>query len=769
MARGKPKRQTNQRRSATPPRQPRAKTDQLAAEQVAALFADAQAELGPDDVSDSTVVDSEPDPIELAEQLRQAVAVRRAYQEASARLRRRETELEERAAKVDESTLKLGEWEARLVNDRAALASRIEAIDERDRRLLEDENALRARQERDKEELIADARAELSAARSRFDAARRELDDELTRQRERLQEELARERAALDEDRAAVRAERQRLRRWEGELQIREEDLQDVRELYDDRTKLAVTAATEDMRLQADHLRRLYEAARDDAERQGRQIAEFERLRRAMDDRDPDEVRDEIDRLRADSAELKRLRLTAPAEKELQLSALEEEARRLRDRCVVYAADNERLQRQLSAHQITATALERMAVGKEALEAEVRAYRDMIEEEERKWQGLVARREGTSPLPMCTEMDAIHADRPSDLAEDVPPLPELVSRVRALIRQQHHLFYEEVDLRSFLAGLATSQLHLLQGISGIGKTQLPQRFAEAIGAGSAVVSVGADWRTPQDLMGYYNAFERRFYESEFTKALYRAQCPAFADQPYFIVLDEMNLSHPEQYFNDVLSALERDVNRTATPDLVLMSAAVSPSPRLLREGRLLPVPRSAFFVGTANHDETTVSFADKTYDRAHVIELPTSPHPFDVPPQEPLPPLSFQALTHAFNAAEAKHRDAAADARTFLTNQLAGRLADDFRISWGSRLNKHIARYVPVVVAAGGTVGEATDHLIATKILRKLHGRYEIRADELKKLRDDLESRWSRLPGSDMPPMRSRSVIEALIRDLGQA
>ncbi|WP_127508188.1 hypothetical protein [Actinoplanes solisilvae] len=238
MARGKAKRQTNQRRSVPPPRQPRAKTDQPAVEQVATLFAEVQAELGPDDVSDSTVVDSELDPVELAEQLRQAVAVRRAYREASARLKQRETELDERAAKADESNLKLGEWEARLADDSAALAARVEAVDERDHKLLDDENAFQARRERDKEELIADARAELSAARSRFDAARQEFDDELTRQRERLQEELAHERAALDEDRAAVRAERQRLRRLDGELQIREEDLQDVKELYDDRTKL---------------------------------------------------------------------------------------------------------------------------------------------------------------------------------------------------------------------------------------------------------------------------------------------------------------------------------------------------------------------------------------------------------------------------------------------------------------------------------------------------------------------------------------------------
>src|SRR5262249_25916943 len=161
---------------------------------------------------------------------------------------------------------------------------------------------------------------------------------------------------------------------------------------------------------------------------------------------------------------------------------------------------------------------------------------------------------------------------------------------------------------------------------------------------SAVVSVGADWRTPQDLMGYYNAFERRFYESEFTQSLYRAQCPAHADQPFFVVLDEMNLSHPEQYFNDVLSALEREAKRADQIDLVLMTSAVDPAPRLLRDGRKLPVPRNVWFVGTANHDETTLHFADKTYDRAHVMELPTRYERFKTKPVDPLPPLSWAGL-----------------------------------------------------------------------------------------------------------------------------
>lgn len=762
-----------------PTRRPQpAKIDRQAplVEQIADGVASAIADLGPGGLPEFVPTASDHDPDELSELWRQATRVRAAYQEALNGLERRTAELGRQVSEFEVSTAtldarrrELEQDEDRLSADRTAFAERLAAVDERDRKLLDGEIALHARQEREREEIIAAARAELSSVRERVEEVRMEFDRDLTRQRERLRADLAAERAAFDEELASLREERHRLRKWDGELRIREEDLQDSVEMYEDRTKLAVAASTEDLRLQVDHLRRQYQAARDDSDQQSKQIVEYQRLRRALEDRDPEDVREELDRLRADSAELRRLQLTPPAETDLRLSALEEEARHLRDRCATYAADNERMKRQLSAYEITATSLERLTVGKDALEAEVRAYRDIIEEEERKWEGLVARREGSSPLPMCTEMDTTHADPPSDLADAAPPLPELVRRVRMLIRQQHGLFYEETDLRSFLAGLATSQLHLLQGISGIGKTQLPQRFAEAIGAASAVVSVGADWRSPQDLMGYYNAFERRFYESEFTKALYRAQCPAFADQPYLIVLDEMNLSHPEQYFNDVLSALERDGRRSMTPDLVLMSAAVSPSPRLLREGRLLPVPRSVFFVGTANHDETTVSFADKTYDRAHVMELPASPRPFDIAPQDPLAPLSFRALTTAFDEAVVRNRPAADEAQRFFDTVLAARMATDFRVSWGSRLRHQIGRYVPVVVAAGGSPAEATDHLIATKVLRKLRGRYEIRVDQLKKLRDDLVSSWPTLEGgAGASPRHSVAMLDGLVRDMGQ-
>ena len=90
-------------------------------------------------------------------------------------------------------------------------------------------------------------------------------------------------------------------------------------------------------------------------------------------------------------------------------------------------------------------------------------------------------------------------------------------------------------------------------------------------------------------------------------------------RPYFLILDEMNLSHVERYFADFLSALE-------SKDGYLL---------LHREGRLLPrkhggscdvpetlpLPRNVFFIGTVNVDETTYMFSPKVLDRANVIEF----------------------------------------------------------------------------------------------------------------------------------------------------
>ena len=56
---------------------------------------------------------------------------------------------------------------------------------------------------------------------------------------------------------------------------------------------------------------------------------------------------------------------------------------------------------------------------------------------------------------------------------------------------------------------------------------------------------------------------------------------------------------------------------------------------MLRDGRKILVPSNVWFIGTANHDETTNELADKTYDRAHVMTLPKQDHRFTIKQYDP--------------------------------------------------------------------------------------------------------------------------------------
>ncbi len=141
--------------------------------------------------------------------------------------------------------------------------------------------------------------------------------------------------------------------------------------------------------------------------------------------------------------------------------------------------------------------------------------------------------------------------------EQIKALSDLVSHVRLYAASREKpLYYSDEDLRAFIAGMASSPLGILQGMSGTGKTSLPKIFAEATMGEISVVAVESSWRDRNELLGYYNDFSKKFTAKGFTCDLYRAGSSRYADAPYFIVLDEMNLSRVEYYFADFLSILE---------------------------------------------------------------------------------------------------------------------------------------------------------------------------------------------------------------------
>lgn len=418
----------------------------------------------------------------------------------------------------------------------------------------------------------------------------------------------------------------------------------------------------------------------------------------------------------------------------------------------------DQVESQLRRYLVNVGELEVLRDERDALATQRETLRQALAQQKNDWEELQATESSTTPFPACSGYDA-----DTTLARDTPVrdfggLADLVNEIRNRMATNPttSFYYSELDVRMFLAGLASSRLHLLQGISGTGKTSLPREFFKALAGDSAVqiVEVQAGWRDKDDLFGYYNAFEKRFAESEFTKALYRALLPANADRPMVIVMDEMNLAHPEQYFSVMLSLLEN--SSTSQGYLNLLTSEIPHLPKMFAGSRL-PLPRNVWFVGTANHDETTVAFADKTYDRAHIQILPSRHVPFEPSNPGKADPVSFDLLEEAFLAAARRHNKAASHVKDFLGSSLREEF-EKFGVGWGNRLERQIDRFVPVVLDAGGDLTEAVDHLVATKLVRKLEDRFGVRPEDLNALADNIELRWDQLESGSHPS----KTLEAL-------
>jgi hypothetical protein len=610
-------------------------------------------------------------------------------------------------------------------------------------------------------------RAELDERRAAAEAQAQQQDEEANRRRAEAEQELAGRAAELDQK--ADRLEQQEFEhiRKERQLAAKEQYLEQDASDRAKETEARFVGQLDALRHELDGWRQRYQATAELAEQRGAEIAKRDAQTLAMGHISQQDAPAELARLRQHNEELRHELAGRPLIAQERLEALEIHARDLTVEREDLFRQNEELRRHLAASRISVVERESARVTTNALQQLNDTLRTEIAQLTARLEKLQASDGTSSPFPACSDMDRKREYREKpELPLSMPRLPDFVRRVRQLIAGTQHLYYSEADLRCFLGGLAASRLHLLQGISGIGKTRLPQAFAAAIGASCETVAVAAEWRSPQDLMGYYNAFEGKFYETEFTQALYKAQLPLFATKPFFVVLDEMNLSHPEQYFSDVLSAMERADGDS--PALRLMTVRVDPSPDYLHDGRDLALPDNVWFVGTANHDETTVSFADKTYDRAHVLELPAKPESFE--PGEPVPllPISLDALLGEFDRAKVNQGSAADKVLKFLENQFGDLLRDDFGVSWGSRFDRQARSFVPVVIDAGGSIGEAADHLLATKVLRKLQGRVEVPPAELEALRTTVQERWPELdPAPGAKPAKSVRVLANEIRSRG--
>ena len=377
-----------------------------------------------------------------------------------------------------------------------------------------------------------------------------------------------------------------------------------------------------------------------------------------------------------------------------------------------------------------------------------------------------------------TETDDFKADVSKRIQRtNLQSLKEIVSHVKNYAGSrpvESQLYYTDNDIRAFLAGMAVSRLIILQGMSGTGKSSLPRIFSEAISGFNRLIPVESSWRDRNELLGYYNDFNKKFNAKSFTIELYRSSKERCQDIPTFIVLDEMNLARIEYYFSDFLAILQEPDHNKWLIELVSSDMRTLPmelpdsvkakmkkeSPSVfsiwekiersrqgdlkaetsdeekealteyleklgqltgaknLIDGRKIRVTDNIWFIGTANRDESTFEISDKVYDRAQIISLnhkgvsegkyiPTKQKYISV---EDLEGLFHKAIADNTTQKEVEDR----------LNDLDRILMEKFDMSFGNRIVTQTINFVAVFVAAGGTLNDALDYQISTKILRKV-------------------------------------------------
>jgi len=219
------------------------------------------------------------------------------------------------------------------------------------------------------------------------------------------------------------------------------------------------------------------------------------------------------------------------------------------------------------------------------------------------------------------------ADAITDIIKETRNAPTESFSIKKLIGniKETGLLYSDNLIKRFAFSLMSKRFLILSGLAGSGKTQLALAFASALVKNKekqmCVVSVGADWTNREPLLGFPNALQPEKYvkpESGVLDLLIEANRKQNANKPFFLILDEMNMSYVERYFADFLSAME------SKEKISLWNSDKDSDKVIDGVPQRIDLPQNLFIIGTINVDETTYMFSPKVLDRANVIEFKIS-------------------------------------------------------------------------------------------------------------------------------------------------
>ncbi len=255
-----------------------------------------------------------------------------------------------------------------------------------------------------------------------------------------------------------------------------------------------------------------------------------------------------------------------------------------------------------------------------------------------------------------------------------------------------------------------------------------------------VIPVGADWTSNENILGYPDALQENAYRKPISGALdliLRARNDK--ERPYFLILDEMNLSHVERYFADILSAIEsgKEIPLHTASIPINCGKAQIPVP-----GKL-SLPGNLFIIGTVNIDETTYMFSPKVLDRANVIEFRATREDIEMflnsPTRVNIDSFAGEGKGYGTTFVRMGSNEKASPSiipsdicdTTFIANELKKQLVEIFEklkpigAEFGFRTAIEISRYIyfdAILSGPGWNFNDALDAQIVQKLMPKLHG-----------------------------------------------
>lgn len=196
------------------------------------------------------------------------------------------------------------------------------------------------------------------------------------------------------------------------------------------------------------------------------------------------------------------------------------------------------------------------------------------------WDGNDTELRSNSPLGRSYEMANVGSrfydvnNLPSEaiLRRDLEAILGIYESVKHVHASTNNTTRKEISGRQLIlknpvsGAVRVNRLVILTGTSGSGKTQMARALSLLLGGEGGVrsrlIPVGADWTDSRHVMGFVNHLVRDPEDKD--KPVYQTtpvvELLLAADKdrehPYFLILDEMNLSHVERYFADFLSKME---------------------------------------------------------------------------------------------------------------------------------------------------------------------------------------------------------------------